>query len=163
MLAATNTSEHGVDAAMPSARAIERYRRLFATGKKVDGPAPRPAVKGSKGPDGSDSELLSEILGKSVKAAKGPNDKQVTPRLIRGRFFIYRYESREAYPTQSRAFTVQAPAEVQTPGYEKGTEGTGLCRVATPSVAAGGKLDSGPSLVSRRRAGLSGCRTKAAA
>jgi hypothetical protein len=29
IVAATNTSEHGMDAKMPSAQAIERYRRLF--------------------------------------------------------------------------------------------------------------------------------------
>jgi len=32
----TNTTEHGIDAEMPSAEAIERYRQLFATGEKVD-------------------------------------------------------------------------------------------------------------------------------
>ena len=38
-LAATNTSERGVDAVMPSRDAIERFRALFATGEKLDRPA----------------------------------------------------------------------------------------------------------------------------
>ena len=92
VVAATNTSEYGVDAKMPSAQAIERYRRLFATGEKVDGSPSRPTAKRPKPSDAARSDLLSDILREPAKASKGPDDRQTTPRLIRGRFFIYRYD-----------------------------------------------------------------------
>ena len=92
VVAATNTSEHGMDAKMPSAQAIERYRRLFATGEKVDGLPPQPTAKQPKASDAAGSKLLSDILGQPPKTSKGPDDRQITPRLIRGRFFIYRYD-----------------------------------------------------------------------
>ncbi len=92
VVAATNTSEHGMDAKMPSAQAIERYRRLFATGEKVDGPPSRPTAKRPKPSDAAGSNLLSDILGEPAKTSKGADDRQITPRLIRGRFFIYRYD-----------------------------------------------------------------------
>lgn len=94
VVAATNTSEHGIDAKMPSTEAIERYRRLFATGEKVDGPRPHlgPTAKRPEAPDVAGSDLLADILGKAAKASKGLDDRQTTPRLIRGRFFVYRYD-----------------------------------------------------------------------
>ncbi len=95
IVAATNTSEHGIDAKMPSTEAIERYRRLFATGEKVDCPPSQPTAKGPKAPDIADSDVLADILGKPAKASKGPDDRQTTPRLIRGRFFVYRYDPKE--------------------------------------------------------------------
>jgi len=101
VVAATNTSEHGMDAKMPAAQAIERYRRLFATGEKGDVPPSRPTAKRPKASDAAGSNLLSDILGESAKTSKGPDDRQITARLIRGRFFIYRYDPdkrTEAHP-----------------------------------------------------------------
>jgi hypothetical protein len=77
---------------MPPTEAIERYRRLFATGEKVDGPPLRPTAKRPEAPDVADSDLLADILGKAVKAPKGLDDRQTTLQLIRGRFFVYRYD-----------------------------------------------------------------------
>lgn len=92
VVAATNTSEAGVDAKMPSAERIERYRRLFSTGEKVDGPPLGVAVSRLGASDVAASKLLAEILGDAAKASKGPDDPRQALRLIRGRFFIYRYE-----------------------------------------------------------------------
>jgi hypothetical protein len=92
IVAATNSSERGIDAKLPSSEAIERCRRLFATGEKVEGRPLRPQVKQPGAADTAGSDLLADILGKVVKGAKGDNDRQATPRLIRGRFFIYRYD-----------------------------------------------------------------------
>lgn len=91
VVAATNTSERGIDAGMPSAEAIERYRRLFATGEKVEGPPSQPTARRSQA-SAADADLLSKILGGRGKASKKADDRQAVPRLIRGRFFIYRYD-----------------------------------------------------------------------
>ncbi len=72
VVAATNTSEHGMDAKMPAAQAIERYRRLFATGEKGDVPPSRPKAKRPKASDGpvpTCSQTSSESL---PKPRKGP-------------------------------------------------------------------------------------------
>ena len=92
VVAATNTSEHSIDAKMPSTEDIERYRKLFSTGEKVDGPHSRPTSKRSGAPDIAGSELLADILGKAAKASKARDDQQTPLRLIRGRFFVYRYD-----------------------------------------------------------------------
>ena len=91
VVAATNTSEHGINAKMPSAEAIKRFHRLFATGEKVD-VSRRGAAKRPEAPDVVSSDLLAEILGKAAKASKGLDERQATPVLIRGRFFVYRYD-----------------------------------------------------------------------
>lgn len=88
VVAATNTSEHGIEARMPSADAIERYLQLFATGEKVDGPRPRATTQPLATSAPADSGLLAEILGE----AAGPADRRQALRLIRGRFFVYRYD-----------------------------------------------------------------------
>jgi hypothetical protein len=87
VVAATNTSMRGIDAKLPSSQALERYRRLFATAEKTDGPPSRRKARRS--------DLLTDILGGAAKVAKGLDDTQTTPRLISGRFFIYRYDANE--------------------------------------------------------------------
>ena len=46
-LSATDTSEIGIDASMPSDEAIRRFRRLFATGEKRDQPARASSARGA--------------------------------------------------------------------------------------------------------------------
>jgi hypothetical protein len=77
---------------MPSSEAIGRYRRLFATGEKVDGsPAGIKAGERAEASNVADRDLLVDILSKATKSSKASYDRQTT-RLIRGRFFIYRYD-----------------------------------------------------------------------
>ena len=112
VVAATDTSQQGIDAKMPSAEAIQRYRRLFATGEKIDASPSRPRAKRPESSDVASSDLLAEILG---KAAKGLKDQEAMPRLIRGRFFIYRYDPAkrtEDFPQQPP--TTHMPPEVVT-------------------------------------------------
>src|SRR3989338_29655 len=45
IVSATNTSEQGIDAKLPPAEALERYRQLFATGEKTGGPVSRPPTR----------------------------------------------------------------------------------------------------------------------
>lgn len=91
IIGATNTSEHGIDAKLPSSEAIERYRRLFATGEKVDGlPAGPKARKQPEASHVAGGDLLADILGKATKVSKGSYDRQ--PTTVRGRFFIHRYD-----------------------------------------------------------------------
>lgn len=92
VVAATDTSQQGIDAKMPSAEAIERYRHLFAIGEKIDAPPSRQRAKRPEAPDVASSDLLAEIIGKAAKASKALKDQEATLRLIRGRFFIYRYD-----------------------------------------------------------------------
>ncbi|MCX6877961.1 MAG: hypothetical protein NTW21_29720 [Verrucomicrobia bacterium] len=96
VVAATNTSVRGIDAKMPSAAAIKRYRALFATGEKIDGPprrlTERLTTEQLDAANAADSELLADIVGKGGKASKGADEGKRNPRLIRGRFFVYRYD-----------------------------------------------------------------------
>lgn len=93
IVASTNTSELGIDASMPSAQSIARYRRLFATGENTFGSLSRATAKGAKTSDTNRADLLGDILGKAAKPSKGLSDKQTSSRLIRGRFFVYRYDA----------------------------------------------------------------------
>ena len=86
VLSLTNTSEDGIDAKLPLAKDLDRYRRLFATGEKAEAPKQKSgAAKG--GAQAQLSDILSEAL-KSYGKEKPPE-----PKLIRGRFFIYRYDA----------------------------------------------------------------------
>ena len=92
IVGATNTSERGVNAEMPSTEAIERYRQLFATGEKTD--ASQRKDEQYEPPDATSRDLLADILAKAAKISKASYDRQTT-RLIRGRFFIYRYDPKK--------------------------------------------------------------------
>lgn len=116
VVAATDTSAQGIDAKMPSKEAIARYRRLFATGEKVDTLPGRGIAKQIEAVAVVDSDLLSEILGKAAMASKELDEKQATPRLIRGRFFVYRYDSGKRladhpHPTAKASVSAQLPMQ----------------------------------------------------
>ena len=76
VVAATDTSQGGIDAKLPSSDALARYRQLFATGEKVDGPPSPPRPRGA---EIRGSDLLAEILGDTAKVATGRDE---APRLI---------------------------------------------------------------------------------
>lgn len=87
MLSLTNTSESGIDAKLPPAKDLERYRRLFATGEKVDAAK----VKDGTAKGGTQAKLAN-ILSDAFKGYG--KEKPPEPKLIRGRFFIYRYDAK---------------------------------------------------------------------
>jgi hypothetical protein len=93
IVGATDTSEHRINAKLPSPEALERYRRLFATGEKTDGPSPRRQAQPSQQPESAGSDLLTRILGRAANVAKTSDGAPVLPQLIGGRFFIYRFDA----------------------------------------------------------------------
>jgi hypothetical protein len=107
VVAATNTSVEGIDAKLPSSEALERYQRLFATAERRDGPPSRRKARPRHEPTAG-SDLLTDILGGAAKIAKGLDHTETTPRLISGRFFIYRYDAKER--TKDEALTLPLPA-----------------------------------------------------
>jgi Abnormal spindle-like microcephaly-assoc'd, ASPM-SPD-2-Hydin/Fungal fucose-specific lectin len=92
VVAATNTSEQGIDAQMPTTDAVERYRQLFLTGEKAPSLPRRRRSRASKvvGVDGS--ALLDDILAEPIRASNELSE-EITPQLIRGRFFVYRFDA----------------------------------------------------------------------
>jgi hypothetical protein len=95
VVAATNTSSRGINAEMPSAEAISRYRQLFAAGEKVDGRRRRAAIESEADFVDFGSSMLSEMVGPAIAMQSGDFDRQQTsPKLIRGRFFVYQYDSK---------------------------------------------------------------------
>lgn len=124
IIAATDTSEQGIDAKMPSTESIENYLKLFAAGEKFDGTPLRPATRRAKVHEDGGSELLGEILGKALKTSKSVNES-ATPKLIRGRFFVYRYDPAmrsEGHPQPSPVTHV--PGQDATQGGDQPVCGT---------------------------------------
>lgn len=92
VVAATNTTALGVNAVLPSAESLERYRQLFATAEKTDGPQLGKAGAAAEANRLEAGSLLAAILGKSAASA-ATDDQQQAAFLIRGRFYVYRYEA----------------------------------------------------------------------
>ncbi|ORV33328.1 hypothetical protein AWB99_08285 [Mycolicibacterium confluentis] len=91
VVAMTNSSESGIDAQLPTRAAVARYQRLFQTGERTPS-IPRRGRNTAPEPAGGDgSTLLDDILAEPVRASD-QLDEDITPRLIRGRFFIYRFD-----------------------------------------------------------------------
>ena len=101
VLAATDTSERGIDAELPSARTLSRYRLLFATGEKVEGQRREAAARRPDQPEAAAADLLEEILSGVEPAARDLDNRLSTATLIRGRFFVYRYDPAERTSDQS--------------------------------------------------------------
>ncbi|MEN9905050.1 MAG: hypothetical protein RLZZ555_1615 [Pseudomonadota bacterium] len=127
VIASTDSSASGIDARLPPAEAIERYRQLMATGEKSGSVRVRVRkAAASFEASAASATLLSDILGKPAKAAKGATTNQeILPQLIRGRFFVYRYEA--ARRTQDEAHQPAAGGHETTHASAAHSEEQALC------------------------------------
>ena len=104
IIAATDTSANGINAKLPPAEAIDRYRQLFATGEKMIDARLRRQTAGTETGMAS-ATLLTDLLGQPAQPAKNAKatsaNTDILPQLIRGRFLVYRYEA--AQRTQDEA------------------------------------------------------------
>ncbi|MEW8492155.1 MAG: hypothetical protein AB2657_20885, partial [Candidatus Thiodiazotropha endolucinida] len=87
IISIVNTSIAGIDAKLPPARDINRYRKLFSAGES--GPGAEESV--SKQALGAAKAQLSDILG-SCLDSYGKGKDRLTPELISGRFYIYQLD-----------------------------------------------------------------------
>ena len=87
VIASTNTGEDEVRARLPAEPVIERYRRLFlaadAEALQAQGRSQSPGA----GTGGPGADFLAHVF-----RLDGAGRDRVAPRLIRGRFWIYRYD-----------------------------------------------------------------------
>ncbi|HEY8550288.1 MAG TPA: hypothetical protein VIL35_10060 [Vicinamibacterales bacterium] len=99
-----NTTQPGVDARMPSTDRVERYRKLFAAANAAT--LQRRAVRADTDlqsvpmlvPKAGEQEGEREgegFLRRVFAFDKGSENRRVRVRLIRGRFWIYRYDAEE--------------------------------------------------------------------
>jgi len=117
VVGATNSSEQGIDAQMPTRAAVERYRQLFLTGEKAPSIPRRGRSRAPKAADGDGSTLLDGILAEPLRASD-ELDEEIAPRLIRGRFFVYRFDDAKRmtdHPQQDQDGPKQVPPLCGTP------------------------------------------------
>ncbi|MCG7893216.1 MAG: choice-of-anchor D domain-containing protein [Candidatus Thiodiazotropha taylori] len=87
ILSIVNTSKVGIDAELPAARDINRYRKLFCAGES--GPAAEESR--SKQAITAAASQLTEILGSSLEGT-GKGKQRATPELISGRFYVHQLD-----------------------------------------------------------------------
>ena len=101
VLASTNTSETDINARMPSGESIERFRRLFATAEKIDDRNVRVDTERREIGDPAAAEMLRKITSGARGLSSAPPPEPATARLIRGRFFVYRYDPKKRVSSHS--------------------------------------------------------------
>ena len=94
LMTVTNTSQSGMDAKLPASKEKNLFLKLFKTGEKVVSPTPKAATKSAKSKKDASDSLLDEILANRLRPTKERHVKARKPRLIRGRFFVYRYDAK---------------------------------------------------------------------
>ncbi|MEW8615763.1 MAG: hypothetical protein AB2610_21610, partial [Candidatus Thiodiazotropha sp.] len=87
ILSIVNTSKTGIDAKLPPARDINRYRKLFCAGES----GPGAEENTSKQALAAATTQLADIFGSSLEGYGGDKER-VKPELISGRFYIYRLD-----------------------------------------------------------------------
>lgn len=108
VVASEDTSQRDVDAKLPAAAAIERYRKLFAAANAatlqqravradadLQAAAPTLADGIGEAAAGRDGEAF---LRKTFSFDRESDNRAVRSRLIRGRFWIYRYDAAARLP-----------------------------------------------------------------
>ena len=108
VVSSENTTQPGVDAKLPSADAIERYRKVLTNANAATvqrralqaQPDLRAAAKAErvKAADGETEREGETFVRKLLSVKKSAKDEQPTARLIRGRFWVYRYDADERLP-----------------------------------------------------------------
>jgi hypothetical protein len=107
VVSAENTSQPGVDARLPSSEAIERFRKVFlqtnaATVRRravQAQPELRAATRAAQldEPDAA-AEREGQGFVRKLLSIKKRSKQESTVRLIRGRFWVYRYDADERLP-----------------------------------------------------------------
>jgi hypothetical protein len=87
ILSIVNTSKTGIDAELPPAREISRFRKLFSAGES----GPGAEESKSKQTKTAATNQLNEILASNLDDY-GEGKDQTTPELISGRFYIYQLD-----------------------------------------------------------------------
>jgi zinc metalloprotease ZmpB len=101
VLASTNTSERGINARMPSGESIERFRQMFARGQKIDDRNMRANTEEREIADPAAAEVLGRITSDARGLSSVEPGQQAALHLIRGRFFVYRYDPRKRVSSHS--------------------------------------------------------------
>lgn len=88
-----NTSHREIDAKLPSKKILKQYQEVFSKADRV-----RNAEESEANQEKGESEL-SSFIGDLLETEKGEQKKgrQTPPKFIRGRFFIYKYDSEKRF------------------------------------------------------------------
>ena len=111
VLAATNTSETGINARMPSGESIERFRQLFAAAEKIDDRNERVSKESPAAGAAPAAEMLRNITSSARGLSSVVPAEPATARLIRGRFFIYRYDPKKRVSSHAHLEPLVGDAE----------------------------------------------------
>lgn len=104
-----DTTQPGVNAKMPSREAIDRYRRIFATTNSATlqrralqaNPDLRAAATAMNVATGESEDREGQtLLREVIKFDEATTGQQDNTRLIRGRFWIYRYDAANRLPDE---------------------------------------------------------------
>lgn len=87
ILSLVKTSKEGVDAELPPARDINRYRKLFSAGESGPGAEETTSKQALTAATGQLSEILDSNLD-----GYGDGKERATPELISGRFYVYQLD-----------------------------------------------------------------------
>ncbi|MCG8598443.1 MAG: hypothetical protein MI785_29300 [Kiloniellales bacterium] len=107
IVSAANTSQRGLDAKLPDQETIDRYRRLFEA-KDVDATAKflRGIIDSKRVEDGSEDRDADSRHGRD--------------KILRGRFYVYRYDASERLPAQPDRQPQKPRLEASTRGPRPG-------------------------------------------
>ncbi len=116
-----STRQLGIQASMPSKSAITRYQKLFETANaaslQIRAVAARPELRAAAAPDEGAVEAGKageDFLRKILKFPEPAKGGRTSARLIRGRFWIYRYDARDRLRKEDQdAFKVSAKPKAE--------------------------------------------------
>lgn len=93
IVGSVNTSEDAIQAKLPSKRVIGSFKKLFPIAPRDGG---RIEEEGREPPDQlKQTKLIHKVLGADRNAEREPDEDA---RIIRGRFYVYRYDASQRLP-----------------------------------------------------------------
>lgn len=126
VVSAVNTSRADVDARLPSAEVIERWRALFGVAARVrEVPAPGEELEAAAS---ATAPFVGDLLAgrpirRGARARATAEQRERRARLIRGRFFVYRYDPGERLPRPEKPPTPRPTRREPIIGATEGIQG----------------------------------------
>lgn len=125
IISVIDTSEHGIDASLPSPDKIEAHRRMFALAATdqhlkelgLGNVVHSASFAESGSPETSTASFIRNILGRDLPAAMAEDESvpDDSARAIRGRFFVYRYYESERITYGRKEVFPESEDETESP------------------------------------------------
>ncbi len=98
VISSVNTSQENIKAKLPSKTTIDQYKKIFTQAYNIIKTQRNTHGEGEVKPPTDHTDLIRKVLGKPSTKKNAEATRKDHARLIRGRFYVYKYDKNNRFP-----------------------------------------------------------------